>query len=1057
MPTIDELAPATASSDTDEFPINQNGVTVKVTRAQVLSGIQPQMALPSGVLIGGPASGTGAPVPIAVGANLTLANGTITATAAPYSVSQLPAGVVPSPGDMISMSQGGTGVAVSFRNFMSGLPTVANVDISQTVLKPTGAAVALPVAQLVAGLLPMTGGTMTGPLGLAALPTAPLQATTKSYVDTQIGTALPKTGGSLTGALSLAADPASMFQAATKNYVDTQIATALPKAGGTLVGQLTLATDPSTALQAATKEYVDLRLLRTGDTLTGALTLPANPVSILQAATKGYVDAQVATNLLQTGGSLSGPIILAADPSLPLQAATKEYVDTRVLRTGDTLTGALVLAANPVASLQASTKGYVDTQISSVLPLTGGTVSGPVILAANPTAPLGAVTKQYSDAHLLRAGDTLTGMLVLAANPTSAMQAATKNYVDMQMATPLPLAGGTITGVLILGGDPVSSLQASTKHYVDTQVGSSLPLTGGSLSGALVLAASPVIASQAANKQYVDGQIATTLPIQGGTLTGNLALASDPISPLHAATKQYVDANPTSNGVINIKLPPYNARINGTTDDTAAFIAAYQAAPVGSTIYVPNGVTIVQPPANWGIPLTKRVKWIVDGTTLSDGTALADSIPTGANPSTFALPSIAVGNSPLGTTVSQAGSQSTDFAVSHSSYIVNHNGGTSGNVGSNSRTDTIIYNSPNNYIWGGLDRLVWAGIQTPTASTPAQHVGRYVQALRQSIGLAANGTALPQPAIWAACLEYRDTTGEPSSWTNAALTVEMDWYGNGPDDASNRQVQSLVIGQHNTSGTPVVVSTVIGVYLAAGSTGNVNTVFLVGIPFATSVLDTTNAVQMTGAAAIRLAAGQVVAFEPTVSYRLGFDSATNTLRWYQNAASYVVGKGISVGWDSVCTGNTSLPASSSGNIIFLTGSSAYTVTLPAASTVAAGTGFTFSVTGTANVSISPKGTDGIDQGPVTLRPNDRYHIVSDGSGTWREEFHSNMVSPKFTGPPVLPSYTVSNLPAAPGAGAKAFTLNGRKPGEAAGAGTGVEVFFDGSHWISVCSGSTVTS
>jgi len=847
------------------------------------------------------------------------------------------------------------------------------------------------------------------------------------------------------------------LQAATKNYVDTQIVTVLPKSGGTLVGQLTLAADPSSALQAATKEYVDLRVFRTGDTLTGALTLPANPVSTLQAATKGYVDAQLATSLPQTGGSLSGPILLAADPTLPLQATTKQYVDTRVLRTGDTLTGPLVLAATPIVSFQASTKGYVDAQISSVLPLTGGTVSGPIILAANPTAALGAVTKQYSDNHLLRAGDTLTGALVLSANPTSALQAATKNYVDTQISTLLPLAGGTITGILTLSGDPVSSFQASTKHYIDTQIATSLPLTGGSLSGALALAASPTIATQAANKQYVDSQLATALPIQGGTLTGLLTLPSAPINPLHAATKQYVDSNPGSNGVINIKLPPYNAQINGTTDDTAAFVAAYQAASVGSAIYVPSGVTVVQPPANWGVPLTKRVKWIVDGTTLPNGAALADSIPTGANPSTFALPSIAVGNSPLGAVVSQAGSQSTDFAVSHSSYIVNHNGGTSGSVTSNSRTDTIIYNSPNNYIWGGLDRLVWAGIQTPTASTPAQHVGRYVQALRQSIGLAANGTALPQPAIWAACLEYRDTTGEPSSWTNAALTVEMDWYGNGPDDASNRQVQSLVIGQHNTSGTPVVVSTVIGVYLAAGSTGNVKTVFLVGIPFATSVLDTTNAVQMTGAAAIRLAAGHVIAFEPTVSYRLGFDSTTNTLRWYQNATSYVVGKGISVGWDSVCSGNTTLPASSSGNIIFLTGSSAYTVTLPAASTVAAGTGFTFSVTGTANVSVSPTGTDGIDQGPVTLRPNDRYHIVSDGSGTWREVFHANMVSPKFTGPPVLPSYTVSNLPGAPGAGAKAFTLNGRKPGEAAGAGTGVEVFFDGSHWISVCSGSTVTS
>jgi hypothetical protein len=55
---------------------------------------------------------------------------------------------------------------------------------------------------------------------------------------------------------------------------------------------------------------------------------------------------------------------------------------------------------------------------------------------------------------------------------------------------------------------------------------------------------------------------------------------------------------------------------------------------------------------------------------------------------------------------------------------------------------------------------------------------------------------------------------------------------------------------------------------------------------------------------------------------------------------------------------------------------------------------------------------------------------------------------------VLPSYTVAALPTAV-AGAKAFASNGRKPSEAAAAGTGVEVFYDGAHWISVCGGTQV--
>ena len=102
--------------------------------------------------------------------------------------------------------------------------------------------------------------------------------------------------------------------------------------------------------------------------------------------------------------------------------------------------------------------------------------------------------------------------------------------------------------------------------------------------------------------------------------------------------------------------------------------------------------------------------------------------------------------------------------------------------------------------------------------------------------------------------------------------------------------------------------------------------------------------------------------------------------------------------------------------------------------------------------VVPATGDIIELSPVTLRQYDRYHIISDGSSLWREAFRTNSVSPHFTAPPVLPSYAVSALPGSPGAGAKAFATNGRKPTESAGGGTGVEVFFDGTQWISVCSG-----
>jgi hypothetical protein len=1127
MPTIDQLAPATSASDSDEFIVTQGGITRKITRSQVLNGVQAQLMLPGGTLLGGVGTAIATPQVITVGQNLSFNGSTISATASPFLIGALPPGQVPGGGDMVPITQAGTTVAVTYAQILNGISGAPNIDLSQCLVTPTGTTSRQTLSALTASMLPLSGGTLAGDLILTGLPIAPRAAANKTYVDQQLATAMPLAGGSmsgmltlsatplnsldsatkgyvdsvalnmlginggslsgvlllasdptstfqastkhyadlriartgdtLSGVLSLAADPVSALQAATKNYVDNQITTVLPKAGGTLLGALFLGSDPTNAAQAATKQYVDQRVLRGGDTLSGPLVLAADPVLTYQAATKNYVDSLTASSVSRTGSSMSGALLLVSDPVVPFHASTKQYVDLRVARIGDTLTGALYLAADPIAPLQAATKQYTDNQFAKAVINTGATFSGPVLLGADPIVPAQAATKQYADTKVSRTGDTLSGPLALASDPVAAAQAATKNYVDTQVLTSLPRTGGSLTGPLTLIADPVIPAQATTKRYVDSQIASVLPIAGGSLIGLLSLSTSPTAAQHAATKQYVDGQVALALPLVGGTLAGSLTLAGTPTAPSHAATKSYVDANPSSQGVINITMPPYGAKMNGITDDTAAFKAAYVAAVAGSVIYVPNGTTVLQQPGAWGISLTKRVKWIVDGTVLSDGTPIAAAVPTGGAPAAFVLPGLVVGNTPYGLTTSQGASQTTDFAVNQSSYIVNHSGGPTGTVISNVRADTIIYSSPGNYVWGGLDRLVWAGTQTPSATNAAQHVGRYIQTLRQSAATGPTGQPLPQPQLWAACLEYRDTTGQPSSATNASLTVEMDWFGNGPDDANSRTIQSLVIGQHNPSGPPVEVGTIIGVYLGAGSSGSAKTVFGVGTPFSVAILDTTYSQPINNAPVIKMSAGQAIAFERTNSNRLAFDASTNTLRWNQGTLSYPVGKGISVGWVNVYSSSATLPNYIAGNMIFLGGATPYSITLPLASTVAAGIGFTFSATGTAAVSILPSGSDGIDSGPIVLHINDRYHIVSDGSGSWHEIFWTNAVSPRFLGPIVLPSYAVPALPSGVPAGAKAFTSNGRKPGEGVGSGTGVEVFFDGQRWISSCSGSAVVA
>ncbi len=254
MPTIDELAPATAAADTDEHIVSQAGTALKMTRAQILAGVQPQLALASGVLLGRSSAGAGAPESLTVGANLTLAGGTLSALAVPYMINALPMGTVPASGDLIPFGQAGTNVAVPYSQFLSGLPGVVGLDASQMLIRATGSTTGARLADFAAGTLPLTGGALTGILSLSADPTSALQAATKHYVDSQCATSLPLVGGILTGPVTLSGDPATALQAAPKQYVDGEIATALPISGGTLTGLLTLAAAPMNPLNAATKQ-----------------------------------------------------------------------------------------------------------------------------------------------------------------------------------------------------------------------------------------------------------------------------------------------------------------------------------------------------------------------------------------------------------------------------------------------------------------------------------------------------------------------------------------------------------------------------------------------------------------------------------------------------------------------------------------------------------------------------------------------------------------------------------------------------------------------------------
>ncbi len=137
MPTIKDLPLALVAADGDLFPVSQGGFARRVTRAQVLAGMQPLLAVQAGVLLGRGSPGIGGVERIGVGANLRLVDGTLSA-ATPFSVAGLPGGVAPAVGDLVGVAQSGRDTAVSYGAFMAGLGGVAGIDLSAQLVQAPG-------------------------------------------------------------------------------------------------------------------------------------------------------------------------------------------------------------------------------------------------------------------------------------------------------------------------------------------------------------------------------------------------------------------------------------------------------------------------------------------------------------------------------------------------------------------------------------------------------------------------------------------------------------------------------------------------------------------------------------------------------------------------------------------------------------------------------------------------------------------------------------------------------------------------------------------------------
>ncbi len=156
MTTISELPVALAATNADLVPVSQNGILRAASVSQITAGLQPTLALSSGQLVGRMSAGTGATEAITIGSNLSLASGTLSATATPFQISALPAGLAPSAADVVAISQLGINKALPYAQFMAGLPSLANLDVSQLATTPTGLTTSRRLADQMADALPIT-------------------------------------------------------------------------------------------------------------------------------------------------------------------------------------------------------------------------------------------------------------------------------------------------------------------------------------------------------------------------------------------------------------------------------------------------------------------------------------------------------------------------------------------------------------------------------------------------------------------------------------------------------------------------------------------------------------------------------------------------------------------------------------------------------------------------------------------------------------------------------------------------------------------------------------
>jgi hypothetical protein len=374
-------------------------------------------------------------------------------------------------------------------------------------------------------VLPLAGGTMTGPLILSGNPTTALQAATMQYVQSQItgatqfiGTINGTTGNcTFTNQSGFTNGPLPPAASAANQYVICDTAGTVPS--GPIQGAVL---QPGDWVISNGTEWTVINVA--GQTITASQVGVAPPVmgqynvqSALQSlATNAFPEApntgliygrngQNSTwvpSLPLAGGTMTGPLILSADPtstSPPQQAVTLNYINNLPPPAASvvTVTPPVIGFSNVQGALEALAAGGTEVTTVTVAGDLAGTVSGTP--SGNTVTMAGDSTGSGSDMTGLATGLNFTvdvggsgsaegttpiqaSQVIVSPPVLGAIDAQTAlTNINTNFANFLPLIGGALTGALTLSGNPTSMsppLQAAPVGWVNTAITASLQWVG---------------------------------------------------------------------------------------------------------------------------------------------------------------------------------------------------------------------------------------------------------------------------------------------------------------------------------------------------------------------------------------------------------------------------------------------------------------------------------------------------------------------------------------------------------------------------------------------------